>query len=108
MGLKEVQALQPLNFGPILIKSKEPLYLEDLGDSLILTYKDVSITILKTMLEKPYEQLFITQQDIDKAVTYGSEICLVTELGLRTYSVEGINFKNNSTTYVNLDLKAID
>lgn len=108
MGLCEVRVLKTLNFGPLTIKANESLFLEDMGDSLQLMYEGLSITLNKSMLDKPYENLFITKEDIDKALTYGSEVSLVTELGLRTYAIEGINFKNNSTTYVNLDLKAID
>lgn len=66
-----------------------------------------NIRVLENENDKPFNELFALKEEVDSALNFGSEIKLLTNKGVATYSIEGIHFKNGGIAYAALDLKIV-
>lgn len=100
-----------IDIGPIVFKPKTELYVKQEKDDLYIKSENfdmrTSISDLEKRTKSNFVNLFVSKEDAEKAINYGSEIKLLTNDGLLEYSVEDISFKDGKTTYVTLGLKVL-
>ena len=107
----EMQTLVSIDLGPVVLKPNTDLLVNIDGSIVDIRSDGFEMTTSKKLLElktnRTLDELFISKKEVESAMTYGSEIKLLTDRGLITYSIEDISFKNDGITYATLGLKAI-
>lgn len=100
-----------IDIGSVVLKPKTELYVKREKDELYIKSENFDMKVFISDLEKRtkscFDNLFVSKEDVEKAINYGSEIKLLTDEGILEYSVENISFKDGKTTYVTLGLKVL-
>lgn len=100
-----------IDIGSIVFKPRTELYVKREKDEVYIKSENFDIKVFVSDLEKrtksSFDNLFVSKEDAEKAINYGSEIKLLTDDGILIYSVENISFKDGKNTYVTLGLKVL-
>lgn len=107
----EMMTLVKIDIGCLVFKPRTLILVNVDGDIVDIKSDNFEMTISKKMLEektkRPFNELFISKEEADMAMTHGSEIKLLTDRGLVTYSIEGISFEKGGIAYATLNLKIV-
>ena len=108
---QKVLLVRKVDLGGIVLKPNTKLLIKRKDDKLYLNYENVELMVsIQDICKKEnckLNELFVTEEEVCKAMVLGSELSLITNKGLCTYSVEGIDFKDKSVAYATLYLKIL-
>lgn len=107
----EMITLTQIDIGCLVFKPKTELLVNIDGDIIDIKSDGITMTTSKNLLEKktnkPFNELFVSKEEVINTMTTGSQITLLTSKGVATYSVEGISFPNDGIAYATLHLKIV-
>lgn len=104
----KVMVFKDIELNGVSVQSGTGLSIKQNGETLQLATNHFNLSVTKEYLSSTtgctLNELFISEEDIKKALKLGSEVYLMNDLGIGAYTVEQIDFKNNAyaTIYVKI------
>ena len=105
---KEIEFIKDLDFGFFTFKKGARVQMCNPGLKTFFKSEDgLEISIANEVMDEKLkkETYFVSVEEMEDCVTYGTVLNLLTPNGVESFSVESIEFRN--AAYVNLSLKTV-